>query len=115
MHKFIRIEKDELGPYVYADEYDFDWMVHNHHDCEFTPSIQFDSGFTSEDKMIYELNARSDSAISGFTSMEQLKNWFSPKELNSLKKEGFKIKTYYVSKIHDSGLQAFILKDYIVK
>ena len=89
-------------------------MEYDHHDCEYTPPIHSDKGFNSEDRMIYDLNSRKKDALSGFSSMSQLENWFYSKELEKLKKLGFEIKKYKVKKIHDSGLQAFILKKYIL-
>lgn len=115
MQEFIRVEKDGIGPYSYSDEYGFDWMTYDHHDCIYTPPIHDDSGFTSEDKMIYDLNCRKKGCLSGFTSLEQMENWFSLKELEILKKEGFQIKFYNVKNIFDSGKQAFILKEDILE
>jgi hypothetical protein len=64
--------------------------------------------------MQYDLNCRNNGALSGFSSLEQLEMWFSPKELKKIKDEGFIIKTYNVKNIFDSGLQAFILKNDII-
>ena len=114
MFEFYRVEKDGIGPYIYQDENNFFWMEYNHHDCEFTPAIHDDTGFSSEDRMEYDLNCRNNGALSGFSSLEQLELWFSPTELKKLKKEGFIIKTYIVKNIFDSGLQAFILKNDIL-
>lgn len=116
MFEFIRIENDDgLGPYVAEDELDISWQEHNHHDSEFTPSIHYDEGFNSEDRMIYDLNSRKNKAVSGFSSLSQLEQWFSPKELKTLKGLGFKINYYMVKELRDSGLQSFVLKKDIIK
>lgn len=58
MFDFYRIEKNGVGPYIYSDENDFHWMEYNHHDCEFTPPIDDDQGFSVNEHFIYNYNAR---------------------------------------------------------
>lgn len=83
-----------------------------HNDEKKRPGLLGDKGFTSGDKDdFYESVAKDpypyDKPKFAFESKAQLKRWFSPTEIERLKKLGYKIRRKKATKVWSSGKQAF--------
>lgn len=95
--KVYRIQnKDGKGPYVYT--VNRSWETKNHNNNSLTPSPKEDGIFDFTFKYKF-----------GFTTLIQLHNWFSDKELDNLSNSGFTVHEIKAEKIIEGNKQiAFI-------
>lgn len=103
-------DRDGEGPYrlshhLWADE-------GNYHDDERYPTMQEDRGLVPRLKEIREIGVKS--FYFGFSSMDQLRQWFSKDELVRLYQRGYRITSYVVHEIHQipGERQTIFLKRY---
>jgi hypothetical protein len=123
----IEHDTDKHGPYVTEDYKQ--WREHIHSDIDGQPLSDRDPAFKicfyDLERQVYpdhdisnyyssffeqlSLIAREeqDYILFGFETMEQLKAWFSPAELNKILKMGYSIQSYKVKRAFISGHQAF--------
>lgn len=106
-NKKIKNKKIYAGPYGRSGVVSsYDWAEEDHENSELRPIPDEDQVLLKNlQKAGFEHNWR-DQLICGFTTLEQLKLWFTNSELNTLQKLGFVIVQYYCDIIIEGRTQS---------
>lgn len=102
-----RVQNDKgEGPYAGLDNEE--WSEDSHADSPSHPNVGDDPGFNESDrKEFHEKTAERGNVLFGFRTIDELKQWFSPVELENLKWLGFLPVRRKAANVWDSGKQVF--------
>jgi hypothetical protein len=107
-----RFEKSGKGPYNHIDGWDFDdynkfMKLHWNSEKRFRlyPPSKLESGFDSKEQSLFD----TEKYLSGFDNLESCLNWFTPKQRELLKSNGFNVVKRKAAKVWygDSTDQVF--------
>ncbi len=107
-----RIENQHsVGPYHYA----YSLGEHLYEFWQDKPHVkQYGCPTPKEDGLLQIVNKLKQKKVNfsfGFNSLEQIKRWFTPRELKVLRNHGFSLKAYKVKKAFVTSHQVLFIKD----